>query len=103
MIDLTEENVISLTEAAKLFPRRRRGAKPHLSTLWRWATAGYRGAKLETIRVGATLCTSTEAVQRFITAMTTGKPADSSAPSPKLRQRQIEAAEKRLASAGIGA
>lgn len=67
-IDLAEE-VLSLTDAAKLLPRRRRGKKPHSSTLYRWATVGLRGVTLETLRVGGTLCTSREALQRFFVAL----------------------------------
>ena len=72
MIDIQSETVISLNEAAKhpSLPRRRRGKRPHVSTLYRWSTAGIKGIKLETLRVGATLCTSLEAVQRFAERLT---------------------------------
>lgn len=100
MIDLDRESLIPLTEAAKLFPRRRAGAKPHLSTLWRYCLQGYHGIKLEHVRVGATLCTSEAAVRRFMLAMTNGQPAPAG-PSPEQREREIAAAEKRLAAAGL--
>ncbi len=65
MIDLNRETVLSLPEAAARLPRRRAGKRPHRNTLYRWASTGFRSVKLETIRVGGTLCTSIEALQRF--------------------------------------
>ena len=65
MIDMATEKLISLKDACGLLPRRRRGVRPHFSTLWRWATEGLKGVKLEVIKVGSTLCTSREALQRF--------------------------------------
>ena len=65
MINLNDETVVSLPEAASRLPRRRAGKRPHRNTLYRWAAVGLNGLKLETIRVGGTLCTSMEALQRF--------------------------------------
>ena len=48
MIDLTSETVISLTEAARTLPARR------------------RGDRRQTCQVGGTRCTSVEALQRFV-------------------------------------
>ena len=66
MIDLTSETVISLTEAARTLPARRRGKRPHVATLYRWSQRGCRGVRLETCQVGGTRCTSVEALQRFV-------------------------------------
>jgi hypothetical protein len=72
MIDIKFEKLITLVEATKFVPRRRRGRKPHVSTLYRWASPrGHRGVRLETIRVGGSLCTSIEALQRFFDRLTT--------------------------------
>ena len=65
MIDSASETLVSLANAAKLIPRRRRGRKTHVSTLFRWTTAGCRGVVLESIQVGGTRCTSKEGLQRF--------------------------------------
>jgi Protein of unknown function (DUF1580) len=65
VIDTTAETIVSLAQAAEELPRRRRGRKAHVSTLYRWATAGCRGVVLESIQIGATRCTSREALQRF--------------------------------------
>ena len=65
MIDSTQETVLTLAQAASELPRRRRGRKTHVSTLYRWTVSGCRGVILEFIQVGATRCTSREALQRF--------------------------------------
>lgn len=70
MIDVHNEQIGSLTEAAKWVPRRRGGRPCHVSTLWRWARRGIRGVKLETIDIGGTSCTSREALDRFYAAVT---------------------------------
>ncbi|NLF06866.1 MAG: DUF1580 domain-containing protein [Pirellulaceae bacterium] len=103
MIDTQTETIITLTEAARLLPRRRAGRPVHVSCLYRWAQIGCRGVRLEIVQIGGTKCTSREAMQRFfgrLTAQANGQPV---APPPrsKSRQRQIDAAEKRLAAAGI--
>lgn len=99
MIDLTSEQVISLNDATKRLPRRRLGKNPHIATLYRWATRGCRGVKLETLRVGGTLCTSLEALQRFCERCT--DPAAIQAVTSKSREREIARAERELTEAGI--
>lgn len=98
MLDI-DDGLITLGEASKLFPRRRNGAKPHLSTLWRWCINGFRGTKLEHVRVGASLCTTRAAVKQFIASMS-GIPIETCTPQVinARRQREIETAEKRLAA-----
>ena len=88
MIDVALEDVVSLTDAAKLLPKRRGGKRPHVATLYRWASGGCRGVVLETIQVGGTLCTSRQALQRFFEALTVGA--------------SIRRAERELDRAGIG-
>lgn len=70
MMNICTERVISLTEAAAMLPRRRRGRKPHPSTLYRWSVAGCRGVVLETCQVGGTRCTTVEALERFVAKLT---------------------------------
>jgi len=72
MIDLLSEDVLTLANAAKLLPPRRRGERPHPSTLARWAKSGCRGVFLEVLRIGDTTCTSTQALQRFAANLTAG-------------------------------
>ncbi|WP_437229290.1 DUF1580 domain-containing protein [Planctomicrobium sp. SH661] len=65
MIDLKTENVLSMTDATKQLPTRRRGKRIAVSTLYRWADRGLRGRRLETITIGGAKCASLEALQRF--------------------------------------
>jgi hypothetical protein len=69
-IDASVEQLISLREAARMLPRRRRGKRPHISCLYRWTTTGCQGVILESVMVGGTRCTSREAVGRFIMCVT---------------------------------
>lgn len=104
MIDIALEETFSLTEAAKRLPCRRKGKRPNVATLYRWAQSGCRGVRLETICIGATRCTTMEALQRFfdaITAKSNGSPAQVSPHLTTTRRKQIEAAERRLAKAGV--
>ena len=102
MIEIQSEEVVSLTEAAKskCLPRRRKGKRPHVATLFRWATVGVRGVVLETIQCGGTRCTSVEAIQRFFERCT-DPAALSKTRTTKTRQRQIANAERDLDAAGI--
>ena len=65
MIDNANEEILTLAQAAAELPRRRRGRKTHVSTLYRWTVSGCRGVILESIQIGATRATSREALQRF--------------------------------------
>src|SRR4051812_7397319 len=99
-VDWTTETVLSLTEAASRLPRRRGSKKPHVATLYRWAQRGLRGVRLETIQVGGTLCTSSEALQRFFNRLSNAKRAPFT-PSPSLDDRAVSNAIRRLESEGI--
>lgn len=70
MINIENDKLMTLAEAARTLPRRRRGSRPHASTLYRWATRGLGGVRLEVIRVGGTLCTSQAALQSFFQELT---------------------------------
>jgi Protein of unknown function (DUF1580) len=109
MIDSTSETLISLSDAAKAVPRRRRGRKTHLSTLYRWATIGVRGVILETLQCGGSRVTSREAMQRFFERLSGPDPAgpagghagpDPVRRSAARRQRQSAEAGRKLAELG---
>jgi hypothetical protein len=99
MIDSSTETLIPLTQAANELPRRRRGRKTHVSTLFRWTTVGCRGVVLESIQVGGTRCTSREALQRFFERLSA--PVQTAAgSSPVVGHRTL--AQRRKASAEAG-
>ncbi len=65
-IDINREDVVSLRDAASILPKLRQGKRIHVNTLYRWASRGIRGVRLEVVRIGRTLVTSREAIQRFV-------------------------------------
>lgn len=101
MVSLSE-SLVSLAEATKLLPRRRKGKRPNVATLYRWSTIGCKNVVLETAQIGGTRCTSREALQRFfdrLTAQAAGSPPP--APAPRVDRRAVERAERVLDRAGI--
>ncbi len=113
MIDSVGENLITLAQAADELPRRRRGRKVHVSCLYRWSTAGCRGVVLESIQVGATRCTSKQALQRFYERLSESRQAGANSGGPSqpgpiigcrtLAQRQRASAEAGRKLAELGA
>ena len=59
-----DADVLSLSEAAKALP-----GKISTSTIWRWATSGQRGIRLDSLRIGGRLYTSRRALQSFCEAV----------------------------------
>jgi len=102
---LENEQLLSLTAAAALFPARRRGRKPSFGCIWRWCTRGIGGVRLECVRVGNCTCTSREAVGRFIQQLTAADarlhPAPAPMRTPRQRQREIAKADEALRAAGV--
>ncbi len=109
---LSQETVLSLSEAARLLPTR-----PHGSTLWRWARKGVksragRRIRLEHIRIGHRVFTSIEALDRFVSAVadadvehfelqTERSPVKLDRRSLAQKQRDMAEAEAELATEGI--
>jgi hypothetical protein len=103
-IIVAEETTFPLAETPKHIPPRRGGRKLHQATAFRWAKHGVRGVKLETIRIGGTLCTSVEALQRFFERLSATDGPSEAAPSirtPAARARAIAKAEAELAKLGV--
>ena len=67
---LFAEDLITLAQAARIVPKRRVDKPTSPATLYRWATKGLRGVRLEVIAAGGVLCTSREAIGRFFNALT---------------------------------
>ena len=99
MIDIAHETTISFSEAADSLPTRR-GRKPHIASIHRWATRGFNGVCLEYLKLGGQRITSVEAVQRFLDRLTEQDQLEHgiTPEQPTVsRQKSIQAAEKRLA------
>lgn len=91
-----QESLLTLKEAAKSLP-----GKPGYPTLWRWSQKGCRGVRLETILVGGIRYTSREALERFIAGCSGDVAPVPVVATSKQRQRQIAAAKRELADAGL--
>ena len=101
MIDISREQLISLAQAAKLRPCGRRGRPLHPATMYRWISRGIRGVRLEFIRLGGTLYTSREAMQRFADRLTAGSLATTPPTEATQGSKEIERIERELDAAGI--
>ena len=106
MIDIAEETILSLGEATRAVPAIE-GKHPNASTIFRWTRDGVRGVRLDSIRLGRRLCTSREALQRFVVALNDA-PAPQNRPrtatgtrTAAQRERDVTAAKKRLADRGL--
>lgn len=99
MLDITQEEVLSLTEATKRVPRRRQGKRPNVATMYRWAQRGCKGVRLETIQVGGTKCTSVEALQRFFDRLSAN--AAAAPPAPVTTSREYKRIQVNLAREGL--
>lgn len=99
MIDLTTENLISIGQTPKHLPRRPNGKTVSTSAVYRWASNnGLRGVVLETLRIGGTTYTSTEALQRFADRLTAQR---SQPPTPPRRTTPSRQAQARRAAVEI--
>jgi len=103
-IDINRETLLPLARAVRVFPHGTRA-----STLFRWITRGVRlrstgeRLRLEAIRCGRKICTSAEAVQRFLDAQSEDLP---SSPGQRVRtpaamQRASELAFKEAEEMGV--
>lgn len=70
MIDIANEQLISLAEAAEMLPSGRKGRHPNVKTIYAYTRNGCRGVVLSSAQAGAKRVTSKEAVQRFIQELT---------------------------------
>jgi len=100
-IEILGETLISLHEAARLLPARRRGKRPHISCLYRWTTAGCRGVVLESVSVGNTRCTSREALARFIERLSRSGSPPVRDKDQATHRRELKQIEKKLDAEGI--
>jgi len=88
-IDPLSDELLTLPQAAALFPRRRGGSKVSTSTLWRWYARGSRGVRLEVVRIGGQVLTTRDAIRDFIAARSVagGAPVPQDA-SPTTRSKR---------------
>src|SRR5438309_2188867 len=94
-------DLMTLSQACRHLPKRRRGKKPSTSTLWRWCVHGLNGVRLECVVVGGQRMVSLEMLERFFARLT--QAADKSVPreSRPSDDRRHAGVEKLLERAGI--
>ena len=102
------ETKVTLTQAARLVPGR-----PNVSTLWRWCRRGLNGIRLEYVRFGRKIYTTSEALDRFAIALAAAdlqtdihrnkfNPVGAiSSPTPENMRNRLENAAAVLQAAGI--
>lgn len=101
MINIHNEELLTLSGAAKRLPHGRAGKPVHVATIHRWASpGGLQGVRLETIKIGGVRYTSAEALERFI-AKCSADDARQEPQSTRQRQRAIATAAAELERAGI--
>lgn len=86
---ILDEQILTLSQAAKRLPRLRGNRPVAVSTLWRWCQRGLRGVRLEVIRLGGIRVTSEEALRRFF-AILNQPQGHTDDPSPQESLAQIE-------------
>ena len=107
-INIHSDKLLSLAEAAHKFPLVD-GRRPSTNSLWRWCRKGIGGIKLSYVRLGRRICTSSEALNQFASALAAADQNDyaddQQTPvrprSTSARQKEIAAAEKECQAAGI--
>jgi hypothetical protein len=88
VINVADEQLLTLSQLAKRLPRHRNDRPVHPSTCHRWRSPGVRGVRLECLRIGGIWHTSWQAFQRFcerLTALEDGP----SASAPPLTTEQV--------------
>jgi hypothetical protein len=107
LIDITSDDVLTLTQACAILPRGRNSSRPHLSTILRWILHGApsldgRRVRLSAVGCGGKWITSRAALREFTEALTP-RHDDATLPArtPTARRRGNALAAKRLENAGI--
>lgn len=107
MINTFKERLLTFSEAASACPKVR-GRRPSTVTLWRWATEGRRGIKLESVRIGRHMLTTETALNTFFNAVGSAPAVQRERQSKPLqaasatqREREITSARKRLIARGM--
>lgn len=95
-IDPLAGNLLTLAQAARALPTRRRGSKVAVSTVWRWATRGIRGVRLEIVRVGGVTYTTAAAIRDFVEQTNSAASPGQSPSRPSRRSQRAVADLDRL-------
>lgn len=96
------DSLIPLSQVPKLpwIPRRRKGRKLHVSTVFRWAQRGVKGVNLRCLQFGGTKVTTEAALRDFFNRLTE-RQNDLASIRSSVDQPQAEQVEAALDDAGI--
>ena len=98
MIDRSQEQILSITAAAKSLPGR-----PCIQTIYRWCRNGIKGIRLETLLIGGRRYTSAEALDRFAAAVTAAAAGERLPVRTTAARTKAQAkADEELRAAGFG-
>jgi len=107
MIDAFTDELLTMTEAAKACPEVG-GKLPSTVTMWRWATKGRRGVKLEHVWIGRHMLTTETALNAFFngianapTVVREPPPQRATQQSEKQREQSIANVKRNLAALGV--
>ncbi len=95
MTNILEQELITVTQAAKSIPTR-----PHIATVWRWIERGCRGHRLQSWLIGGQRYTSLAAIEEFLQRINSDS-ARSAPMTAKTRERAIAQAERELSDMGV--
>jgi hypothetical protein len=109
VVDVFNDEILSIAQAARSLPSVREGKKPHPNTIIRWAKSGIKSKsgriiRLEIFRVGGTTCTSVSALRRFFDRLNDIEPVNTPQLPAKLQKaltKQAEEAENILKKRGL--
>jgi len=93
---ILEGQLLSLSQAVRLLWMPRRNGRPiHVATLYRWATRGVKGVRLQTVMVGRTRCVTEQALHEFFDSLGQYNETQRSAPIRPQGQGQRNHAARR--------
>lgn len=95
MLPLNPAKFVPLNDVPAMLPVRPNGKRVHISAVYRWASKGVRGVRLQTVRIAGVLYTTREAVEDFINAA--ALPPSEPHPRDRLAEHRQAVASARLA------
>jgi len=99
MIDPTRETPIPLSKVPKLPWLRDLHRRLHVATIYRWASRGLRGHRLESLQLGGTRVTSEAALLRFFESLTENNV--NNRPHTHRRHEELDRIDRQLDAAGL--
>lgn len=99
-MSLEGEELIRLQDVPALLPKVD-GKSVHWITVFRWATKGCRGIRLQALFIGGRRRTSRQAVERFLAALAARDNQPEPADTMRKRTRELKSKNDALAAAGF--